>query len=361
VRVLFVVRPDASTRFGGDTVLARQTLEAVRERGVEADFVETAEPQAHGYDVAHVFNVGQPEVCSRQMRACAAAGAPIALSPVWLDLTEYFGRAQAQERAFSRSTTASAAIGALRRISRSSDLKLLKAVDRKMLAERHSQQSECLRAARVLLPNSAIEARDCLVKLGVRERPVVIAPIAADLDPALAWQEQRSGLLAVGRVETRKNQTGLLFALRDEPYSIDIVGEAYDAVLVKVCQRFCPRATFHGRLPRQQVLERLGRAEVHALVSWCETAGIASLEAAAAGAKIVVSDRGAEVEYFGDDAEYADPADSESIRAAVRRAFARPPRFRGDSLDCRIRRTTWRHSAQEVLRAYHIALGQREN
>ncbi|MBC5804739.1 MAG: hypothetical protein DLM53_08605 [Candidatus Eremiobacter antarcticus] len=360
MRVLFVTRPDASTRFGGDTVLARQTLDTVRECGIEADFVETADPQARGYDIAHIFNVGQPEVCRRQIDACAAAGVPVALSPVWLDLTEYFGRAHAQERAFFGSRTAPAALAALQRISKSSDAALLNPKDRKMLAERHAQQSDLLRAACVLLPNSAIEGRDCLVKLGVREVPLVIVPIPADLEPATAWQEERKGLLTVGRVETRKNQAGLLFALRDEPCSIDIVGAAYQADLVGVCRRFCPRAVFHGRLPRQQVLERLGRAEVHALVSWCETAGIASLEAAAAGAKIVVGDRGAEVEYFGDDAEYADPADSESIRAAVRRAFARPARFRGDSLDQRIRRITWRQSAQEVLRAYQRGLGRQE-
>ena len=102
----------------------------------------------------------------------------------------------------------------------------------------------------------------------------------------------------------------------------------------------------------------LGRCEVHALVSWCETAGIATLEAAAAGAKIVVADRGAEVEYFGDDAEYADPADPDSIRAAVLRALARPPRYRADTLDERIRRRTWQYGAQETLRAYQIALGR---
>jgi glycosyltransferase involved in cell wall biosynthesis len=162
--------------------------------------------------------------------------------------------------------------------------------------------------------------------------------------------------MAIGRIETRKNQTGLCYALRHEDIEMDIVGACFNPGLVQVCLKLCPRARFHGKVPRQPMLEMLGRCEVHALVSWCETAGIATLEAAAAGAKIVVADRGAEVEYFGADAEYADPADPDSIRAAVKRSFARPRRYRGDSLDVRLRRLTWRDAAQETVHAYHLAL-----
>ncbi len=352
------MRPDASSRYGGDTTLARQTLEAVRSLGVEADLVETDQPNPRGYDLAHVFNVGEPQVCARQMDACHAAGVPVALSPVWLDLRELNGRARIYERIFVHARSVRAVAASLRRVRDvKDDDHLLGAKERRALSRRLAQQTMLLEGAKVLLPNSSIEARDCLVRLGVHDRPLVIVPIPADLSPASAWQDSRSGLVAIGRIETRKNQTALTYALRDEDMSIDIVGAAYDPGLVKACLRFCPRARFHGRLEREAMLALLGRAEVHALVSWCETAGIATLEAAAAGAKIVVADRGAEIEYFGDDAEYADPADPESIRAAVLRAFARPPRSRGDALDQRIRRMTWAQVARETVRAYHMALG----
>lgn len=357
MRALLVVRPDAATRFGGDTVLARDTFTALKDLGVDADLVESDRPDPRGYDIAHVFNVGQPEVCKRQLDACHAAGVPVALSPIWLDLREFFGRAQAYEHVLLNARTSAEALAKLRRLAPRSDDEFLDKRARANLEHRHAQQAELLRAATVLLPNGAIEARDCLVKLGVRERPLVIVRIAANLEPARAWSDTRAGVLAVGRIETRKNQTGLLFGLRDDDVPIDIVGAAYHPDLVALCKKWCPRAQFHGRLPRQQLLELMGRAEVHALVSWCETAGIASMEAGAAGAKLVVADRGAEVEYFGDDAEYADPADPESIRAAVQRALARPARHPGDSLDRRLRSFAWRHAAEETVRAYRIALG----
>jgi glycosyltransferase involved in cell wall biosynthesis len=358
LRVLFVQRPDASTRFGGDAMLARDTFEAVKGLGVTADMVDTDRPDAHGYDLVHVFNVGQPEICKRQMDACDEAGVPVALSPVWLDLREYFGRAHVYERLLLNAKTAREVETKLKRYRANRDLDAyLSRRQADELERRHAEQAALLRRARVLLPNSAIEARDCLVQLGVRDKPMVIVYIAGSLEPERYWQGQRSGLMSIGRVETRKNQTGLLYALRDDAIEIDIIGATYHADLVQVCLKWCPRARIHGRVPRQPMLEMLGRCEVHALVSWCETAGIATLEAAAAGAKIVVADRGAEVEYFGDDAEYADPADPDSIRAAVMRALARPPRYRGDTLDERIRQRTWRQGAQETIRAYQLALG----
>jgi glycosyltransferase involved in cell wall biosynthesis len=358
LRVLFVQRPDASTRFGGDAMLARDNFEAVKALGVAADMVETDRPDARGYDLVHIFNVGQPEICKRQMDACDEAGVPFVLSPVWLDLREYFGRAHAYERLLLNAKTDREVEAKLRRYRTQCDTNTY--LNRRQLEElerRHADQAALLRRARVLLPNSAIEARDCLVRLGVRDRPMIVVYIAGSLEPERYWQSQRSGLMAIGRVETRKNQTGLLYALRNEDIEIDIIGATYHADIVKLCLKWCPRARIHGRVPRQPMLEMLGRCEVHALVSWCETAGIATLEAAAAGAKIVVADRGAEVEYFGEDAEYADPADPDSIRAAVQRALARPPRHRGDTLDMRIRQRTWREGAEQTVRAYGVALG----
>ncbi len=362
LRVLLVQRPNALEHYGGDTKLVLDTFAALKECGVSGDLVESDRPDARGYDVAHIFNVGQPDVCKRQMDACEEAGVAIALSPVWLDLREYFGRGYLYERIFLNARTTPEVLGKLGKLKRRGGQRdldsLINRRERKELERRHQEQSALLHRANVLVPNSAIEARDCLVQLGVREKPLIVVPVAANLEPERYWQRERSGLMAIGRVETRKNQSGLLFALRDESFPIDIVGAIHHDDLVKVCLKWCPRAQFHGRLAREPMLEMLGRCEVHALVSWCETAGIATLEAAAAGAKIVVADRGAEVEYYGDDAEYADPADPESIRAAVLRAFARPPRYHGDSLDQRIRRHTWRHAALETIRAYQIALGR---
>lgn len=355
-RALLVLRADASTRYGGDTRLAYETLAALRKAGVEADLVESATPDARGYDVAHVINVGVPAIAESQVDACEGAGVPVVISPVWLDLREMEGRGRAFERALIRERDPARAEGTLRRLRLTEKDRLLGRRGRTDLKKRERAQADVLRRARALLPNSAIEARDCMVRLGVHGIPLCVLPIATNLEPAAAWREERHGVVIVGRVETRKNQLTTLFGLRDDDIDIDVIGAEFDLPVAAACRRWCPRARLHGPLPRHEVLASLGRARVHVLASWCETAGIASLEAALAGAQLVVGDRGAEFEYFGEDAEYADPANPESIRAAVHRALARPARRRGDSLDLRVRRHAWESIARDTLRTYTLAL-----
>jgi len=86
------MRPDAYDRFGGDTTLVVETARALRALGVEADVVAALTPDPRGYDVAHVFNATQPDVCGPQVDACLSSGTPVALSTVWLDLLEFAGR-----------------------------------------------------------------------------------------------------------------------------------------------------------------------------------------------------------------------------------------------------------------------------
>ncbi|MBV8727770.1 MAG: glycosyltransferase family 4 protein [Candidatus Eremiobacteraeota bacterium] len=350
------MRPDGKTRYGGDTTLVYDTAKALREAGVDCDVVESDNPDPRGYDVAHIFNVGQPEVAENQMEACERANATIVLSPVWLDLKELFTRALAAENVIVKERHEQKAEAQLAKIRKTPLEKFFNRKQQREFEERERRQAALLQRARVLLPNSTLEARDCMVRLGVRNIPIISVPIPTDLSPADYWQDERWGVTCVGRVETRKNQTMLTFALRKESVELDLVGALYNPGLAKECERWNARARFHGRVARPDMLKVMGRTEVHALVSWCETAGIASLEAAAAGAKLVVGDRGAEYEYFGDDVEYADPADPDSIAAAVERALRRPARKKGDSLDQRIRKFTWQRAAQETLRGYDLAL-----
>jgi len=356
VNALLVLRPDASSRFGGDAALARGMAKALSGLGVSAHVVESAQPDARGYDVAHVFGVFEPDIAAGQIKACRAGGAAIALSPIWLDLTEVQGVAREFERVLRRARTRARAIRALERLRATDPERQLPRRERVARSRRTRLQADLLRAADALIPNGAIEARECAVKLGAHDVPFVIARIPP-ARAAFAWAAARDGVLCVGRIETRKNQALLALALREDPIDLECVGEPYDERYAALCERWAGRRTrFPGRLDDEAVKRRFERAAVHALVSWGETAGMASLEAALAGAQLVVGDRGAELEYFGVDAEYADPSDPDSIRAAIFRALQRPARAPDDALDRRVRRLTWRLAAERTLRAYGVAL-----
>jgi glycosyltransferase involved in cell wall biosynthesis len=86
-----------------------------------------------------------------------------------------------------------------------------------------------------------------------------------------------------------------------------------------------------------------------------ETTGLSSLEAAVAGCSLVVSPNGDTREYFGDHAEYCDPGDVRSIRAAVLRAYETLP---SPELAHAIRTEyTWERAADATYAAYRRVTG----
>jgi len=356
MRALLVMRPDAYERFGGDTTLVVETARALRALGVEADMVSTLAPDARGYDVAHVFNAMRPEVCGPQVEGCRSSGVPVAFSTVWFDLREFLGRG-CYYHDLARNAKDPASLERRYRALRSrSSESFLSYRARTRLARDLAAQARVLRRAHVLLPNSAVEARDCMMKLGVHEVPFEIVPVGASLEAADAWSDRRAGVLGVGRLEPRKNQTMTVLSLRDLPIELTIAGAAHDAYPIETMRRWSSHVRFTGQVSDGERSRLYGSAHVHVLPSWIETVGLASIEAAAGGAQLVVSDRGPEVEYFGNDVEYADPADPDSLRDAVLRALARPARKPGDALDRRIRALSWERSARATLRGYELAI-----
>ncbi|HEX3550649.1 MAG TPA: glycosyltransferase family 4 protein [Candidatus Elarobacter sp.] len=360
MRALLVVRSTAHAAPGGDVVHAERTATALRSLGAHADLVATEAPDARGYDVAHVFGVFDPDVARRQIDAIRACGTPIVLSPIWLDLRALFAIAPFVERALSARTPAGVErrIAALRRIETRLPWRgsVARNADRRLDAQRR-----LVLEADVVLPASNVEAYLYGERLRVHGLPFVVAPLGV-YDEAFAVERPaaRSGVLCVGRVEPKKNQAALLYALRDVDVDVTIVGAARDAPYLALCRRWATRRTrFVAHAAHHEVLAMMARCAVHAHPSWLETPGLASLEAAAAGTRVVVGDRGCEREYFGPDVDYADPADPATIHDAVVRALRRGDRDRGDALERRLGAFTWQRTGLATLDAYARASAAR--
>jgi len=113
-----------------------------------------------------------------------------------------------------------------------------------------------------------------------------------------------------------------------------------------------------GWLPHESELLRSAYAasKVFALPSWLETPGLAALEAAVAGANIVITSKGCTKEYFDKYAWYVDPANVESIKTALIKAYHsnRKPELRERIL----LKYTWNRVATETLKAYTKVLNK---
>ena len=360
MRALLVARPDGARKHGGDVVHAERTATALRALGADVDLVFSDAPDPRGYDVAHVFGIFEPERAGKQIGAIRAHGTPLALSPIWLDLRAFFAIAPRVERALA-SRSAGAVEHRLAQLHRiESELPWRGSIARNADRRLRAQRALAL-AADVLLPASEVEAYLYGERLRLSGIPFVVAPLGVDDDAfAVEPSRARSGVLCAGRVEPKKNQAALLYALRDVDVDVTIVGGAYDARYLGLCKRWStPRTRFIEHAPHDEVVRMMSRAAVHAHPSWLESPGLASLEAAATGARIVAGDRGCEREYFGSDVDYADPADPATIRAAVLRALGRGPRDRGDALERRLGALTWQRTGTATLEAYARALAAR--
>jgi glycosyltransferase involved in cell wall biosynthesis len=218
---------------------------------------------------------------------------------------------------------------------------------------------ELFQTVAVLLPNSRAEQEQIERRFGI-PRPSVIVPNAVDTTvfyPPGSGAPGRTGVLCVGRIEPRKNQLALIEALRGSGIPLTLVGQAgrFNAAYHRHCLRAADAdVRFMAQQPPAQLRGLYHAARVHACVSWYETPGLASLEAAACGCALVVTPGGCTREYFGDEAVYAQPNDLGTIRRAVEDALARGP---SPTLGQRVAREyTWDVTAEQTLAAYRLAL-----
>jgi glycosyltransferase involved in cell wall biosynthesis len=148
----------------------------------------------------------------------------------------------------------------------------------------------------------------------------------ASADLFRSAQGEEDFVLFVGRIEPRKNVLGLVRAVRDLGLPLFVVGapppghEDYAAT----CRRVGgPPVRWLGTLDHDapQLASTYAAARVFALPSWFETPGLAALEAALAGAAVVITPLGCTREYFGDRVEYARPDRPAELRQAIERTW----------------------------------------
>ena len=206
-------------------------------------------------------------------------------------------------------------------------------------AERGKKLKQSLSMTAQLLPNSETELRHLETVLGLNGKlhsysMVVPNGVVRELydpppspNPSFREKYGKNGfILEVARIQSAKNQAGLILALFDLDIPIVFVGQPspYEPDYVDRCHELAEKrgkVYFTGPLPPHELGSIYASAAVHALPSWRETPGLASLEAAAAGCKVVSTSLGSASDYFGELAWYCDPSDPGSLRQAVIQAL----------------------------------------
>ena len=367
-KVVLLTHGSERHSLGGPTVRVPATADYLRRRGVFAEVRNFPDPAIFDADVIHGFNVWSLETALTMARKCHSLGKPFVFSPIFLDQTEnefwsgtipqLFAQEWEADRLEAELVLARAAFEHARELGRTTT---------EAAPGHHAYVREMIRLADEVICLSEHEQR-ALRRIGAEVETSTIVRNPVDVgrfghaDPNLFADAfgLKDYVVCVGRIESRKNQLMLIQALSGLNIPVVLIGAISDKKYGETLHRRAgDNIHFTGRIDPNSPLiaSALAGARVSVLPSWCEGAPLAALEAAAAGASMVLSNRSSEPEYFGNLARYCDPADLGSIRDTILEAYEAPfdASRRAEQKDYVARNFSWERYAEQTHHVYQKA------
>lgn len=325
---------------GGGEVQMTETAQALAMIGVRASLWQPWQDRLADADCLHLFGSLREHIPT--VDAARRQGVRVVLSTIaWFDLASYWRQPSSMAKR----------IGAAGRYALRAACPVLPSWRRRLYHK-----------VDMLLPNSNAEADQLMRLFQVPARRIHVVPNGADPHfaradggPFIEKYGVRDFVLSVGRIEPRKNQLGLLRALKGTDMPVVVVGQpvpGHEAYHEACFHEAGPNVHFIGHINHHDPLlaSAYGACRCLALSSWFETPGLVALEAAMSGVPLVLPRGGSAREYFGDQAFYVGSENLSEIREAVRAAFNSG---RNDDLARRVREQfTWESAARATQLAY---------
>ncbi|MSR76795.1 MAG: glycosyltransferase [Candidatus Omnitrophica bacterium] len=343
-RIAFYVYPTAFQNPGGGEVQLLKTKEYLEKEGIAVKLFDPWKDRLKDFDILHTF--GSVKDCLPMMEAASKAGIKNVLSTIcWYSWkSSLFTYPDLQSKALS-------------------SLRYAVKVFAPFVS---SKRKRMMGISDLLLPNSQSEAAQLKRFFCIPESKIFVVPNAVDESFAQASPnafEEKYGfknfILCVGRIEPRKNQLGMVRALKGITQTVLFIGDCvshYQGYYDQCRKEASSNIHFLGGLPHGSDLLRsaYGACNTFLLASWLETPGLAALEAGLAGAKIVITQEGAAREYFSNDALYVDPKNLKDIKDKTLAAFSQTA---NPKLKNRLRANyLWKQTALKTIEAYQRAL-----
>lgn len=314
MKVLFNTTPTAFFQKGGGEVQLLESKWALESIGIDVQLFSMWEPQ-RGFEIFHQFSI-EPGV-ENIVAKYHEMGKKIALSPIMWSLyskehPEYI------------------------RIKR-----LLKMAD-------------------ILFTNSNVESErlanwfDIDISCFHKTRNSISEAFLTQGSPEMfrsTFEVPEKFILCVANIDRRKNTHALLNACDKLGLSLVTIGHVKDTEYFQSFAKKRNNLIHLGPIENESLLKSAYSAcDIFALPSICETPGIAALEAASQGAKVVITQEGSTSEYFEDFVHYLDPMSEESILKALKGSME-------SSLSSRLQdlvktRYRWTETAKEISSGY---------
>lgn len=328
---------------GGVRTQAMFTIRHIKQFGVEPVLISPwGDDDLHRLDLVHVFGASTEN--EGIMEQLTTQGVPVALSPIF-----YSNRG---------ASAVKTSIKAERMLS----------IFGSGIRSGFTVKARLCKLAGIILPNTTEEAR--LIEKGFSISPTKLSVVPngveerfAEADPALFREKYglKDFVLFAGQAGApRKNVVLLLEAAQQVKEPVVIIGTFGNDKYGKRCIQLAQNSaniTLVETLPHDSELlaSAYAACKVFVLPSQYETPGIAAMEAALAGAEIVITELGGTKDYFLKFAEYINPKSSDSLLQGIQHALVKKP---SDQLKQHIlEHYTWQKVAEQTAQNYKKLLG----
>jgi glycosyltransferase involved in cell wall biosynthesis len=333
LKVLLQNRSSYRNSVAGDGIQIMKTKEYLQRLQVDAEISCSPTEDLAKYDLIHLFNLMPVEEIFPLFQNALRQKKRIVLSPIYWDPMEFLLQSNQMD-----------------------DIGL-------WWQKTMPLREEMLKGVDLILPNSELELEVLKSQFKRLPKAVIIANgvdrifIGARPDRFIRKYQWQDFILSVGRICRRKNQLAIIKTARQLRQPLVLIGPLNDGPYYQECRRAAAgqKVLIIDCLSGQDLISAYAAARVHALVSWYDTPGLVTLEAALAGCTIVSTDRGSAGEYLGNLAYYCNPGEIESIKTAVEKAWAAPKNPQLKALV--LKHFTWETTAQQTLQAYKTVLG----
>lgn len=366
MRVLFQTRTNLFEAPGGDMVQMLKTKEFLEKKGIQVDISLDFEPNLESYDLVHLFNLMEPQDIYLQLKNAQKQNKKVVLSTIYGLYTEFERKARGglfQKVANFLSPYQIVYIKTM--VKHYKEKRMHKGVLKMLYKGHYGLMKEIVDNTSVFLPNSDSEMKRVAMEFKLKSPKYISIPNAIDKSVFMESDDTQTNpflkykdcILCAARIEGRKSTLNLVRAVKDTNYQLVLVGKESQnqkEYVKQVHEEAGENVTFLGAISHEELNKLYQVCKVHALVSWMETPGLSSLEAAAMGKNIVVTTKGDTYDYFEDYAYYCEPDDVESIKKAIDEAYNSPvnPKLKQKILE----KYTWEQTAIETLKAYDLAL-----
>lgn len=357
MKILILIRRGYRNSPGGDAVHALKTAHYLRKAGIDVEVVESGESlNRYKFDLLHFFNLGRPYDLLPYLSRLRV---PLVVSSLFVDYFEYDVRGRLWP------------VRDLLAMLGRDGTEYMKAFIKMVLGQIPVRNQPYLKLGHRESVRRILDNAHCVIATTGSELeriyqyagtiPLNSEIVPLGIDPLFfsrdfSWHKRR-GIISAGRLEGFKNIHSLIKACDTIGADLTISGQKgkNSGFYLKYLQLLAANnVQFTGHLRPEELLIQYLKHRVHAQPSWFETSGLSSLEAAAAGCRVVVTNRGDTAEVFGVYAFYVDPANVSDIASNLMIALETPPA--PDQRDFFYEKYNWERSISKLTDIYRKVL-----